>query len=125
GLRAAWGKSTSFGYLLYGDLGAQEPYDPMDDTNFYWQAGGAVSWDMREKWRPDIGFTLASSYRSRTSRNEDLGSGGLNSSVTVAYTGSPNFNVGLQTIYQRLKQLEVDNRVGVLGFNFFLRYDFS
>jgi hypothetical protein len=105
--------------------GRQEPYDPEDDTQVFWQAGGVVSWDMREKWRPGPRVHAGHAYRSRSSRNEDIGSGGLNSSFTIAYTGRPDFNVGLQTSYQRLKQLEVDNRVGTLGFNFFLRFDFS
>ncbi len=125
GLRAAWGKSETVGYLVSADLGFQEPYDESEDTEVYWQAGGAVSLDMRERWRPDLGFLINANYMSSSSRNEDLGGGGWTAGLGIFYTGRPELTVGIQTIYTRLQQTGADEKFGAYGLNLVLRYDFS
>ncbi len=125
GLRAAWGKSETIGYLLSADLGLQEPYDESEDNEFYWQAGGAVSIDMRERWRPDLAFLLSASYASSSSRNEDLGGGGWNAGLGIFYSGRPELTVGVQTIYTRMNQTTSDETFGAYGMSLLLRYDFS
>ncbi len=125
GLRAAWGRSETIGYLLSADLGFQEPYDDTEDTEVYWQAGGAVSIDMRERWRPDLGFLVNANYVSSSSRNEDLGGGGWTTGLGIFYTGRPELTVGIQTMYTRLQQTTSDEKFGAFGLNLVLRYDFS
>ena len=125
GLRAAWGKSRTLGYLLHGDVGFQEPYDERENTEVLWRAGGALSLDMRERWRPDLGFLASAIYQSRSSRNEDIGGGGWNMGLGIFYTGRPDLTVGVQTFHTRLRQTTMDNDFGAFGLNFVLRYDFS
>jgi hypothetical protein len=125
GLRAAWGHSQTTGSQLYADIGFQEPYNEGEDTDVYWQAGGAVSLDMHERWKPDLGFHLSATYRSRYSRNEDLGGGGWTTGLGIYYTGRSELTLGVQTFYTRLQQRTIDNEIGAFGFNFTLRYDFS
>jgi hypothetical protein len=125
GLRAAWGRSATTGYMLFGDVGFQDPYGPREPTEAYWQVGGAWSLDMRERWRPDLGFLASAAFRSSSSRNEDLGGGGWTAGLGIFYTGRPELTVGVQTLYTRLRQTKVDNEFGALGLNFVLRYDFS
>jgi hypothetical protein len=125
GLRAAWGRSTTTGYMLFGDIGGHEPYEPNEDTEFWWQAGGAVSLDLRERWRPDLGFTAGATFRSSSPRNDDLGDGGWSTNLGIFYTGRPELTAGLQTVYTRLRQTAVDNKFGGVGLNLVLRYDFS
>lgn len=124
GLRAAWGRSTTTGYLLYGDVGFQEPYEDDQDTEAFWNVGGLVSLDMRERWEPDIGFAFGANYRSDSARNEDLSSGGWDTRLGVFYTGRADFTIGLQTIYTRLEQSTADGDFNAIGLNIVLRYDF-
>jgi hypothetical protein len=124
GLRAAWGRSTMTGYLLYGDVGFQEPYDDDKDTEAFVKLGGMVSLDMRERWEPDIGFAFGANYRSDSSRNEDLSSGGWDARLGIFYTGRAEFTVGLQTIYTRLEQSTADGDFNAIGATIVLRYDF-
>jgi hypothetical protein len=125
GLRAAWGKSETMGYLVFADLGLQEPYDESEDNEFFWQAGGAVSIDMRERWRPDLAFLVSANYVSSSSRNEDLGGGGWTSGLGIFYSGRPELTVGVQTFYTRLTQTTTDKKFGAFGLSLLLRYDFS
>jgi hypothetical protein len=124
GLRAAWGRSVTMGYMLFGDVGFQEPYKEDENEEVYWLAGGAVNFDMRERWRPDIGFLLGATLRSTSSRNEDLGGGGWSTNMGVYYTGHPDLTAGVQALYTQLKQTDVDNKFGALGISLVLRYDF-
>ncbi|HET9952749.1 MAG TPA: hypothetical protein VFS09_13250 [Candidatus Eisenbacteria bacterium] len=124
GLRAAWGRSVTTGYLLYGDIGYDEPYEQGGGDEFYWQAGGAVSLDMRERWGPDVGFTLGAAVRSDLRRNEDLGNGGWSTSLGVFYSGRPELTLGCQMLYTQLQQSKIDDTFGALGFAFILGYDF-
>lgn len=80
---------------------------------------------MRERWRPDLGFLFSATFRSSTSRNEDLGGGGWTTGLGVFYTGRPELTAGVQTAYTRLKQTDVDNEFGAFGLQFVLRYDFE
>ena len=125
GLRAAWGRSATNGFMLFGDLGLRDPYDQGESTKADWLAGGAWSLDMRERWRPDLGFLFSATFRSSTSRNEDLGGGGWTTGLGVFYTGRPELTAGVQTAYTRLKQTDVDNEFGAFGLQFVLRYDFE
>ncbi len=125
GLRAAWGKSETMGYLAFADAGLQEPYDESEDNEFFWQAGGAVSIDMRERWRPDLAFLLSANYVSSSSRNEDIGGGGWTSGLGIFYSGRPELTVGVQTFYTRLTQTTMDEKFGAFGASLLLRYDFS
>jgi hypothetical protein len=125
GLRAAWGHSKTIGYMLFGDAGVQEPYQESESSDFFWQAGGAVSFDMQERWRPDMGFLIGARLRSTASRNEDLGGGGWSTNLGVFYTGRPELTAGVQFLYTQLQQTKTDNKFGTLGVALFLRYDFS
>ena len=125
GLRAAWGLSTMTGCLLFGDVGIQEPYDEQDPSEVYWQAGGALSLDMRERWGHAVGFMLNTNYRSTGSRNEDLGSGGWSAGLGVFYTGRPELTMGIQTEFTQAHQTTVEDRFKALGLALVLRYDFS
>lgn len=125
GLRAAWGRSETTGYMLFGDVGVQEPYEESKGTSFYWQAGGALSLDMRERWRPDLGFLVGATLRSTSSRNEDLGRSGWATNLGIFYTGRPEFTAGAQILYTQLHQTDVDKKFGALGLSLVLRYDFS
>ena len=124
GLRAAWGRSVSTGYLLYGDIGYDNPYEPGGHDEVYWQAGGALSLDMRERWGPDLGFTLGAALRSNSSRNEDLSNGGWSTSLGIFYTGRPELSLGCQLVYTQLQQSKIDNTFGALGLGLVLGYDF-
>jgi hypothetical protein len=124
GLRAAWGHGVSTGYLLFGDIGYQDPYEAGGDAEVYWQAGGAFSLDMRERWDPDVGFTIGAAVRSNARRNEDLTGGGWNTSLGVFYTGRPELTLGCQFLYTRLQQHNADDEFGALGLGFILGYDF-
>ena len=124
GVRAAWGHSVTTGYMLYGDIGYVNPYEPGGDDKVYWQAGGALSLDMRERWGPDVGFTLGAALHSNARRNEDLSEGGWVTSLGVFYTGRPELTLGCQFMYTRLQQRNVDNEFGALGTGFILAYDF-
>lgn len=125
GLRAAWGRSPTTGYILFGDVGIQEPYETQEDTGFWWQAGGALSLDMRERWRPDLGFVAGATFRASALRNEDLGDGGWATNLGIFYTGRPELTTGIQVLYTRLQQSAVDNKFSAIGLNLVLRYDFS
>jgi hypothetical protein len=125
GLRAAWGKSRTTGFLLHGDVGFQEPYEEIEDTDVYWKTGAGLSLDMHEKWGPDLGFLLSAVYQSETNRNNDIGGGGWQTGLGIFYTGRPEFTAGLQTIYTNLKQTDSDNDFGAFGANLVLRYDFN
>jgi hypothetical protein len=124
GLRAAWGRSVTSGYLLYGDIGYQDPYEQGGDAEVYWQAGGAFSLDMRERWGPDVGFTLGAALRSNARRNEDLTNGGWTTSLGVFYSGRPELTLGCQFLYTRLQQRNIDDEFGALGIGFVVGYDF-
>jgi len=112
------------GYMLYGDIGYENPYEPGGKDKVYWQAGGALSLDMRERWGPDVGFTLGAALRSNARRNEDLSEGGWVTSLGVFYTGRPELTLGCQFLYTRLQQRNVDNEFGALGIGFIIGYDF-
>jgi hypothetical protein len=124
GLRAAWGHSLTTGYLLYGDIGYDNPYDPAASDKVYWQAGGAINLDMRERWGPDVGFTLGAAFRSNSRRNEDLGNGGWSSTLGVFYTGRPELTLGCQLLYTDLQQSNIDNHFGGMGLGLVVGYDF-
>lgn len=125
GLRAAWGRSDMLGYLLYGDIGYQDPYERGDPSQFYWQAGGAVSLDLHQRWKPDMGFVGGLTYRSDSGRNDDLGAGGWDSNLGVFYTGRPELTLGLQMLYTRLKQEANGEKFGAFGIVLVLGFDFS
>ena len=124
GLRAAWGQSVTTGYLLYGDIGYDDPYEQGGSGELYWQAGGALSLDMRERWGPDVGFKLGAALRSNARRNEDLGNGGWSTSLGVFYTGRPELTLGCQLLYTQLEQSKIYSNFGALGIEFMLGYDF-
>lgn len=125
GLRAAWGRSQTTGFLLYGDVGFQEPYEEVEDTDVYWKAGAGLSLDMHEKWGPDLGFLFSGIYQSESSRNNDIGGGGWQTGLGIYYTGRPEFTAGIQTFYTKLNQSNLDNEFGAFGVNLVMRYDFN
>lgn len=125
GLRAAWGTSQTTGFLLYGDLGFQEPYEEGTDTEVYGKIGGGLSLDMHEKWHPDLGFLLSAVYQSDSGRNDDISGGGWQAGLGIFYTGRPEFTAGVQTSYTVLKQADFENEFGAFAVNLVMRYDFN
>ena len=123
GFRYAYGLSALVGFTVYGELGYGESIDQRAASDWYYRAGGAASFNLNGVTSVPIGFSIGFRGESLPASDE-IDDDIVEFLLRLAYTGSDDFNVGVDANYGDLPAtgLGKNARLGTVRLN--MRYYF-
>ncbi len=124
GLRFAYGFNDLFGLILVGDIRYGEALSRVD-AGFTYKIGGTFDVNLADKTTVPMGFALSflNSTAPENVFNELKSTSIFN--FKIAYTGSPDFILGLETSYLQVPLTVIDAKANVVGFLITTRYYFN
>ena len=124
GLRLAYSPRAWIGFTVLTAGGAASPFEEDDSDQGTFNAGGSVSFDLRPLTKVPLGFLLSYIADSFSSGSNDVGNRTQTFGFGISYTGRREFDIGIDTIGQRLAQKASNTAVVIAVFRLKMRYYF-
>jgi len=123
GVRYAYGLSALVGFTVYGELGYGESIDQRAASDWYYRAGGAASLNLNSVTPVPIGFSIGLRGESLPASDE-IDDDIVEILLRLAYTGSDDFNVGVDANYGDLPATGLGRNARLRTVRLNLRYYF-
>ena len=112
GPSAAWAPKTWLGFVGFAFLGPADPFDDDVDTDTAFRGGltGEVDFGAMGWW--PIGLVGGFDYDSFPEVDNRFAEGLYAITFQTAYTGRPDFSIGLEITYSRIEQSDLTDEFG-------------
>jgi hypothetical protein len=124
GLHLGYALSQLFGLRAGGFLGVGEGFDRRGDSGWHWEVEGAVDLNLYPKTSVPMGFVLGGEISSFPETGDDLSQKSTRGFLRIAYTGRPDFVVGVDLSVERIPLSFLDHAIVTNSAAIELRYYF-